>query len=448
MKKERAVFYKFAIGFAGMVITLWACKDNISDAGLNLLPKSDLVKVSQVVEKSSIKAYTEVDGNQRTDRPTFNLLGTFNDSIFGNTSASFACQLRLNSFPKYKKNDHLDSLVYFVAYKEIYGDKVTPQKFKVYELASSLVYDNKYYQDVDLKALANPIPVCEYQYIPKFKLDSLSTTYGSTKADPKDTVNQEISFKLNNSLGLKLMAADSATLSDNDLFLQYFKGLYVEAEDLGSGGTIMKSTGSGMILYFHKDNDTTKYTQTFYVTSSSARVSHFHHDYSKTSFAADLDNPETPDSLIYLQTTGGLRSKILIPDLGNWSDSTNIAINGAELVLQIDTTVTNVYKYLPPPQLVFSAIGLDTLGNVIKYLPSDVSFSQTYYGGTYNSTDKTYRFNIVKHMQDIILKKKGKENMGFYLSTSLPSSSYRRVVLKGPSSKTGIKLKITYSKIK
>ncbi|MFA5326559.1 MAG: DUF4270 family protein [Prolixibacteraceae bacterium] len=448
MKKKRTAMIKFAFGFAWMVIVLWSCSTDPGKVGLDLLPTGDLVNVSRVIEKESIKAYTEVDGNQRTDEPTRTLLGTYNDSIFGKVTTDFAIQLRLNNFPTYTKDDIFDSLVYYIAYKEVYGDTVTAQKLKLYELGSSLDLNSKYYQDVDLKSMVKGSPLVELDYVPKFRLDSLTNTYGSTKADPKDTVTQEIAFHLSEEFARKLMSADSVKLSDNDAFLQFFKGLYIEAGDLSQGGSIVKATGSGMVLYYRKDADTTKYAQTFYVTQSSARVSHFSHDYSTTAFASSLGQTDTEDSLIYLQTTGGLRTKILIPNLGTWSDSTDFAINQAELVFQIDTTVTDVTKLIPPEQLVFSVIGIDDKGNPIKYLPSDFSFSQIYYGGTYYSKDKTYRFNIARHLQEVIDKKAGRDNLGFYLSTSLPSSSYRRTVLKGSTSKTGIRLNITYSKFK
>jgi len=47
----------------------------------------------------------------------------------------------------------------------------------------------------------------------------------------------------------------------------------------------------------------------------------------------------------------------------------------------------------------------------------------------------------------VIDKKEGKENYGFYLETAFRAASFRRVVLKGATSKTGIRLEITYSKI-
>jgi hypothetical protein len=458
VKKELAVMYKFVFGFAWMVITFWGCTDEINKAGLGILPTGDLVTVRKWVSKNDmIKAYIMTDVKQRTDEPAINLLGTFNDPIFGKTTADFACQFRLNSYPDFTKNAQPDSLVLYLYYTEVYGDTITPQKMNVYELASDLSLDGKYYQDVNLKGLSNSELLGEKSYLPKFRLDSLTNKYGSTKKAPKDTVIQEIAIKLDQKLIQKLMTADTLTLSDNDKFIKYFKGLYVQAGDLNTGGAIMniftvaalnsRAQGSYLVLHYHNsEKDSLFYS--YGVNSNAARVSRFYHDYSTTKFAANLDKQVAQDSLIYLQTTGGLRNKIVIPNLGAWSDSTNFAINKAELIFQVDSTITDLTKLLPPEQLILAAIGksVKTQSDSIYYL-SDFSFSSQYFGGTYNSKDKTYRFNIAKHLQEIIEKKKGKENLGFYLEPYVKNSIYRRVVLKGATSKTGIRLEITYSKV-
>lgn len=445
--------YKFVVGFAWMVITFWSCTVDPGKTGYDLLPHNDLVVVMRDTV-TNFKAFNVTDVKQRTDESAYNLLGTFNDSVFGKTTADFAYQFRLGSFPKFKENDIIDSLVLVVAYKEIYGDTLTPQKLKVYELASDLVFDDKYYQGENLKSLAKSEVLADYSYVPKFRLDSL-TIASPSKEDPQDVVTHEIDFHLDTLLARYLMKADTLILSDNDLFIKYFKGLYVEAGDLNQGGTIMKILGSGMILYYRKENDTTKYSYSFNVNTNAAKVSRFAHDYSNTAFAASLDQ-DKQDSLLYLQTSGGLRAKIFIPNLGIWtklipdlagnSDTANLTINKAELIFQVDSTISEPARFLPPEQLVLAAITKSKSNQDSIYYPSDYTFSPTYFGGGYNSKDKTYRFNIAKQMQDVIEKKK--ENLGFYLETVYKNETFRRVVLKGATSKTGIRLEITYSKIR
>ena len=85
--------------------------------------------------------------------------------------------------------------------------------------------------------------------------------------------------------------------------------------------------------------------------------------------------------------------------------------------------------------------------------PPDLYLSEAYYGGTYYKPNKktpgTYTFNLAKHLQDIIKRTKGKDfNYGFYLSTDDKNAIFRRLVLKGATSKVGIRFEITYTKIK
>jgi hypothetical protein len=430
-----------------MIVTFASCTDELSKAGLGLLPTGDLVTIRKTTVKD-IQAYTVSDEKQRTDEPTYNLLGTYVDPIFGKTTADFACQFRLTGFPDFSKNAQPDSLVLYLLYMDFYGDTITPQRLSVYELASDLNLDLKYYQDANLKAIAGN-KVGEVNYLPKLKLDSLSRQYGSTKKDPKDTVIQEIAIKLNASLIQKLLAADEPTWSDNDKFMAYFKGLYMEAGDLNQGGAVMNiytlASGSRMVLHYHNDEkDSLRYN--FNINDNAARVNRFVQDYSSTDFVENLDKTDVQASHVYIQSTGGLRSKLFIPSLGNWSDSTDYAINQAELIFQIDTVKTNVTKQLPHERLLLAAIGKET-----TYYLSDYTFSPQYFGGYYNKKDKTYRFNIAKHLQDIISKKEGKENLGFYLESTVKNSIYRRTVLEGPTNdpnKSGIRLEVTYSKIK
>lgn len=445
-----------------MVIAFWGCKDELNKTGYDLLLPGDLVSARKVIlDKDLIKAYTVSDLNLWTNKPELSLLGTFNDPVFGKSTTDFAYQFRLRNYTDFT-NAEFDSLILTLVYKETYGDRVTPQNLTVYELNSDLDADAIYYQNTDLKSMAKTEVLANLMYVPKFELDSLSNKYGSTKEDPKDTVIQEIRFNLNVSLAQKLMAADSIQRSDNDSFLKYFKGLYIEAGDLNQGGGIIRINPSlvdekmvahntEMDLYYHLPNDTNKYFVRYLVNSTSARTSRFKHDYSTTSFYENLDHQNQQDSLIYLQTTGGLSSKIFINSLSSWKDSTDCAINKAELIFRVEKSLIDTSMYPVPQKLILSLI--DSNGSIYAneekrtlIYPSDLLISEAYYGGTYNKNDTTYRFNLAKHLQEII---KGKTvNYGFYLSTAEKNSIFRRVVLKGATSQTGIGFEVTYSKIK
>lgn len=449
-----------------MTIVFWGCEDEMNKTGHDLLLPGDLVSAhKQSIDKASFQAYTVRDEKLRTNKPEYNLLGTFNDPVFGKTTSDFAAQFRMNEVPNFA-NILFDKLELKLLYIESYGDTVTPQNLKVYELQSDLDAEDttRYYQDIELKSLAKTEVIGQVTHkAKKLKLyyNPQTTNPASTKETPKDTVIHEIVFPLSASLAQKLMAVDLSPdpnnpnpQNPNDKFIRQFKGLYIEADNtVNQGGGLMRiranALDSHMRMYYHKPNDTTQYFVEYRMTSSAARVNRFVHDYSTTAFAASLDQMTQQDSLIYLQTTGGLSSKIKIPSLSNWKDSSDVAVNKAELIFKIEPAYLDTVLYPAPPKLILSL--MDENGKVFNdrqqlIFPSDLSFSEAYYGGIYNKKDGTYRFNLAKHMQQII---KGEiKNNGFYLTTDNKNAIYNRAVLKGATSKTGIRFEITYTKIK
>jgi hypothetical protein len=435
--------YHLITGIIALLVLFVSCEEN-NDLGMDLLPTEDLIEVRSLIEKSSISSYTYREDSIQTDESSKSLIGNFNDPEFGETKIDFAAQFRLQAYPDYGTNPVVDSVKLFLYYRGVYGDTVTPQTFNVYELETALDVDADYYQGTDLKSMASDQLIGHHEYTPRIRLDSASA----------DTFFQLISIPLDNSLGEKLVNADSLQMVNNDVFLEYFKGLYIETEkNTDEGGAILQLDaasnsnfqGSAMVVYYNNDenmeaDEPDTMLNPYVITQFSARVNSINHDYSETAFFENLNADTGDDSLIYVQSTGGLKSKIYIDDLSLWKDSVNIAINKAELVFQIDTVASEVEKYPPPRQLLFTV--LDEEGR--EFLPADYMFSPVFYGGAMNPNDYTYTFNITQHVQQIIEGEA--ENLGFFLTTAQKNNEANRVVIKGSESQTGIKLIITYSK--
>lgn len=451
--------YRSIIVIALMTLVFWSCKDDMNQTGYDLLLPGDKISAHKVAtHRDSIRSFTFRDEKLRTNKPQFNLLGTIVDPVFGKTTADFACQFRLSEYPSFEIGHHVDSLMLYITYRAFYGDTATVQNFKAYELLSDLKGADtaSYFQDIDLKSMAASEPVGEVSHMIVHR-DSLRSK-GSTI---RDTITMYIRMKLKTELAQKLMQESFAALSANKEtpnipFLQAFKGLYIEAGDLTQGGAIAQATPRALVLYTRKTDTAKVASETyFYATKNSARVNRFEHvgDYANTDFFANLDQTIQQDNLIYLQTTGGLSSKILIDGINNWKDSTNAAINKAELIFKVEGSTIDTAVFTPAPKIILSLI--DKNGNIHTtskdgkltpnyILPSDLGFSEAYYGGVYNPKDSTYRFNLAKHMQEIV---KGKTlNYGFYLSTHNKNAIYNRVVLNGATSEPGIRFDITYTK--
>jgi len=92
---------------------------------------------------------------------------------------------------------------------------------------------------------------------------------------------------------------------------------------------------------------------------------------------------------------------------------------------------------------VFSLIGFNT--DSTTYLLPDYYEGNSFFDGTYSSSDKSVTFRISEYLQSIIMKEK--ENMGLSLGINGASYNAQRLVINGPDVPVGekMKLEVTYS---
>jgi Domain of unknown function (DUF4270) len=429
-------------------VVVCGCKKGDQTLGINLLPGVTILKTcldSTAIITTSIYTDTKI----RVDRPIYNLLGSFNDPVFGRTDASFAAQFRILSNPAYQPSALLDAIVLRLTYKKIYGDTISSQTIQVFELANGLDYYSKYLSSYDIKKeLASTEPIGSYSFVPKFRTDSLQT----------DTTLQIVEIPLSTSFGNRLLRINSTEMTSNDKFLSAFKGLYISSTSLNRRGTLFSiyntqlstatvETRPMIILHYHDlvlNKDT---LFTYHVTDNSANVSSFVHDYTNAWFKPNLDKEINTDSLIYIQPTSGIKSKIFVPSLSTWKDSANYVFNKAILTFHVDTNMSD-YKRYPMPKMLYLKVITDTGGEVLT-----ADSISSYYGGVYSSTNATYSFSVTQHLQNLVagLKKGTLHNNGFVLvpSPTDRNSSAQRVVLKGNGSKWAKpELNITYTRYK
>ena len=415
-------------------VVVFGCQKGDQTLGINMLPGIKVLDTRYDQEKASISTSIFTDTKIRVDRPAFNLLGSFNDPVFGRTDASFAAQYRIPQYhPDHKASALIDSIVLKMTYKKIYGDTISSQTLKVYELADGLNYDAKYLSSFNIKNLASSELIGTGNFIPKFRTDSLQT----------DTVQQMISFRLSPSFGNRLLRIDSLDMTSNDKFLNVFKGLYISASPLSRRGTLVSIDASAIVLYYHDPvlmRDTIQFVYT--VTDNSAKVSSFVHDYTLARFNSNLNMENNLDTLIYIQPTGGIKSKIVVPSLSSWKDSVNYTINKATITFHVDTIMSDSRRYSIPNRLYLKVI--DDAGEEV--FPADSQLSSSYYGGFYDATTATYSFNVTQHLQQLLSGTIN--NNGFYLVPSDRSSTAQRVVLKGFGSSHPVELNVTYTRYK
>lgn len=431
---------KFLIIALVAILIFDSCKES-SVIGLDVQPESDLLNAA-FKDTSTLISYTLLEDPFKTDETSLNLLGSYNDPVFGKASASIYTQVRLpNNITDVNFGAGLvfDSLVLTLPYSGYYGT-LESQTVKVYELSDDLYKDSSYYSNRSLNHQSTELADITFKPMSDDKI---------------------LRIRLSDQFGGNLLS-QSTNLKDNTAFLKFFKGLYIAPANTA------QAQGEGALLYFNLTDSLAKMTLyyrktvtiksisnpqkdssyidithfAFEINSSSARFNHFEHDYSSSSAIVNqLKDPSLGQNLVYLQQMAGLKTKIKIPYLKNWVDSGPIAINKAEVVLKLDPQyISNNYSV--PSKL--SLVEIDSLGNSIN-LPDE---KDSYFGGDYNSSTQEYRFNIARHIQSILDGKK--KDYGFYLLPFVAESNLNaeRLVLGGGGNTSyQMKLRLTYTKL-
>jgi len=422
------------IVLAGILLSSCEEPDSI---GLNVQPAGDQINVVQT-DTISLFTHTTREDSLRSDEASYALLGSYLDPVFGLHTASFYSQLRLASNnADFGTNPQADSIVLTLVYETVYGDTLTPQTVKVYELGEDIYKDSSYYSNDE------------------FTIGSLlgSKTYVPT---PSDSVLVEgvkkaphLRIKLDASLAQRFINESGTTnLSDNANFLKFFKGIYVTTNPVGSKGAIisfdlLNSLSQVTMYYKNSTSDSLKYN--FVINENCARINHFSHNFSQASsyLQSQISGDTTKgDSILYVQSMAGLKVKINYPYLKNLIANGKVAINKAELIIKLDKNDVTEGDFAPPALLTV----IEEQDGKIRYL-LDQYEGTSYFGGSFNSSSYEYRFNIARHIQQIL--DGDKENLGLSLvvSTASRSNTANRVVLNGSKRSDALRLSITYTKL-
>ncbi|HYW94829.1 MAG TPA: DUF4270 family protein [Bacteroidales bacterium] len=452
---------KIITGCIAIVILFSACTEDPTFVGKNILPTSDNI-IMRNDTSAVIDAWTTAGTPVVTSANSIMMLGSTRDEIFGFTRARFMAPV-VNYFnASLETGLTIDSLVLTMKVDTSYGDAVA-QTVRAYEVTTdSIGYNRTYYSDEDPSNFYNPVEI------------------GHTVFHPATDTAIRIRITNPDYLNKFYNSPDSIFLDPVD-FMNVFKGVFISTDPItGNGGSLMavNLTGtsqesgreSGMRLYYKNDttrsvSDTITNIYSIFFPTSSANSTNplispnfFTHDYTGARAAANLDLPDANDSLQFISGLGGLDVRLSFPEIGKWLDSTHVAINKAELIIPVDTTIINPDLF--PKNLALLEVNDDGSYSFLNDFRIDQSSGTSgtpgnVFNGYYGQIIRgAYVFNIGYHFQDYI---EGKvDNMDFILLNgevanlkvispqTLNAQSPARTILKSPGS-SGIRLRIIYT---
>jgi hypothetical protein len=487
-------FFK-TIPFLLFIVLFNSCDKEYSVIGADLIGESsfDLIKA-----ESAVVAYNQKIGPIQSDDLPINALGSYYNASFGKTTANFVTQVNLTvPGPTISATAKIKSVVLTIPYfydktktvtnpdgshvyvlDSIYGPDKARMKLSVYESGyymrnldpeEQFLKPQKYFTDQNsgfdqakIGARLNDDPNLEQNDQFFFSDAEYSVTTTDPKTQVVTTTKNPPAMRLNLNKTFfenKILKASAASLSTNDLFEDYFRGLYFNIEDSGS------NSGNLNMINFKAGNVTITYEETEVTNGVSAQVektivlnmsgttaeplrsvslltqSNTNTDYTN----ATIDDKVADDNLYLKGGEGSMAILSLFGSDDHGSDGVNGGPNG--VADEIDVMRTNKYL-INEANLVFhvnaTAMGVSPMSQriylydftnnkvIIDYLDNSVVGSNTknskyVYGGILakDGGGYYYKFRITNHVRNLVKNLDSKNvQLGLVVTEDINNSSF------------------------
>jgi hypothetical protein len=448
---QRIVQQLSATFFIGVLLTASSCQKEESSIGDTL--QGDALNVI-TSDTFNLITYSEAYDSLETDETSVNLLGYYNDPVFGEVDAGFVTQIRLSSANPSLAADVadvvVDSVILGLAFNSInyYGSLTDPLSLEVYRISDELVREDQAYYEFEN-------PTLEGGDLVLAGSAEITPDYVAQQIVGDDTLSAHLRIKLDPALiGQDLVDINGdGNMSTDEGFVSVFKGLYVKVNSgslAGNQGGIwyfgLEQSLSKLTLFFHETSDPTSKEYAFNINSSAARYNKIDFDRTGTKIEDLLNDSSLGQEEFYTQGSG-IWSVIEIPHImslyldADGNEDRKI-INKAELILPVQDFTSD---YFDPSASLFLAKIIDEKTSDFTL---DYSLSSTLSGNTvnYDQDNKEYRFLMTQELQAIL--NGSRENTGFRIySPSFFGSTVERVIFNGPNSplKDHARLEVTYT---
>lgn len=477
--KFNFLFKTFIIGLS--IIFFASCDKDFNELGSEIVGNDNYSLNKEAID---VVAYNQNIGVFRTSDLPVNSLGYYNNPVFGKTKASLVTQLQLvTSSPKFydtPANIVVDSVYLYVPYYNTFLSTDTNTGDSTYELdsihgASEIdlkVYESNYYLRDNDPSTGFQDPQIYYSNqqsdfdsnIGALLNDDNTNVFNNTIVDNSQNSKFKFSEKqiklLKNNVPLgsgtvkerlapgmflnlnkaffknKIINAPAGVLYNNNIFENYFRGLYFKVDNASSSvnqGSLAKlnfANGYIMMVYHDKTSDTDPVIvrRTLQIKLGGHTVNLINSDWSNP-----VTSPNTTigDDKLYLNGMGGSMAVIDLfagttgaVKLQDIKDK-NWLVNEANLTFTIDNTAMGILA--PEPNRIY-LYDLNNKRPLIDYY-SDLTTSNSskynkyVHGGIIqkNTSDRgtTYKIKITNHVRNLILKDSTNVKLGLVVTEAI-----------------------------
>ena len=372
-----------------------ACNDpNV--VGINLPDSAKFTINNDSIENFVLT--TVVEDSLRSDESINLLLGQITeDPIFGENTGAFCQQMLLpaNNIEEIS-NIVVDSVFITYTYSDFYGDLNENEdlEISVHELEESIYKDSIYYSD----------------YTPIYNSTNLAVNKFIIEGDSNSS--SYLKIQLSNSFGEQIInASGSDDMIDDEAFLEFFKGFYVEA------------TASNTIMYLNPIADKSRFSIFYHEIDIDTAIS-FDCDFSGDAARINIFNKKTIDTTLnsdyrYIQSMGGHKIEFIFTDLPSIQQKVEgKAIN--RVTVDLKTIEDNNYASHEKLFLV-----RETNEGKIVFLTDFTIEGESHFGGELK--DGIYSFNITRYFVQLLNNPEYTDKL--YILSSGAAANANRTIL-------------------
>jgi hypothetical protein len=331
---------------------------------------------------------------------SYALVGEINDPVFGKSKSSLFADLNLvepnNNFPNTQDPDSAVLFIPAIAGLQHYGDRNFIHRLKIAPITENISSDSVYFQNQSFPVDDNLATYYNGQLINEYN-DSVK--YRKIKLAPYNGIK----VKLSASFAKFLMNMPKEAYETNANLDKYFKGIAIIPENgtLSSGQgsfavwdiqNVLSTSYRAKIMLYYDDTSTFLFSFSGKSSAVSQGLTGPYHG----EIDEQLKNPNKNYDKTFAQALGGVKTKVTIPYLYNLVSEGNVAIQRAEI--EFFPIEYNENYFVPPRLNLYKPLNA---GSTRNYLLKD-ALVLTNYGGSYNTNTRSYKFEITRHLQEVL----------------------------------------------
>jgi len=404
-----------------------------NNVGEDVLPGDDLV-TGNYSDTFSLEFRTIPAGNDvKTEDENRSVIGNYIDEEFGHIFAESYLQPRIvgsNLVFSEDPNDlTLDSIVLTLDLTSFYGRFNSPMDLEIFEVTQDFPIDSTFGNSTFVN------------------FDSTFDLANGAKIDFSSLNGflDFVSFRLDDSLGRKLLYAPTDSLVTNAVFADFFKGLFIRSKPVNPN----TSREPGGIFQFDPTSSVTE-LKLYYQDSSGAKdytfdisnLSERYHRFRRADINGRLLDRIFMDSNISDPEFGAIQAGRMvklfvgIPSLETLDPA---GINRAELILPVDPAFLGSQDRFDPPSQVFVFVSNEegTAEDTTNVISSAAS---------YDPVLQRYVIPLTNNLQNILADRL--PGTGFIIIPDDVTTTVNRAILAGPSHPTLTpKFRVVYTSI-